>query len=79
MSYLDDTYLGDHLVAPMQLPVELTDQLKDHMFPLGADAPLPADMVRLPGGIVMKRNTAILLGAAIIVAVIWYLTRKKKK
>lgn len=79
MSYLEDAYLGDPMVAPMQLPTALTDQLKDHMFPLGADAPLPADMIRLPGGIVMKRNTALLLGAVLIIALVWYLTRKKKK
>ena len=79
MSYLEENYLGDALVAPMQLPKELTDQLRNDTMSLADNAPVPPDYVRLPGGIVMKKSTALILGAVIVVAVVWYMTKKKKK
>jgi hypothetical protein len=77
-SYLNDTYLG----APADLgPVEVGSA--GNLPSLAGDPNLPAapsdDNVRLPGGIVIPKKTfAILVGALIVVAVIWYMKTRKK-
>lgn len=79
MGYLDESqYLGDAPQAQMQLPTELAQQLAGSVVsdPGGA---LPADLIRLPGGIVMKKTTAILLGIAIVLTLVYWYTEKKEK
>lgn len=77
-SYLNDTYLG----APADLgPVEVGSA--SNLPSLAGDPsqpPTPADdMVRLPGGIVIPKKTfAIIVGALIVVGIIWYLKTRKK-
>ncbi len=72
MSYLQGTtYLGETIQAPMQLPTELSQAL--------ADAEQSTEMVTLPGGIVMKKQTAVLLAIIALGLAIWYMNKKKKK
>lgn len=79
MGYLDESqYLGDAPQMQMQLPTELAQQLAGSVSP-DPGGMLPADMVRLPGGIIMKKTTAILLGIAIVLALVYWYTQKKKK
>ncbi len=79
MGYLDESqYLGDAPQEPMQLPTDLAQQLAGETQP-DPGGMLPADMVRLPGGIIMKKTTAILLGIAIVLALVYWYTNKKKK
>ena len=62
----------------MQLPADLAQQLAaDTQADPGGM--IPADMVRLPGGIIMKKTTAILLGIAIVLALVYWYTQKKKR
>lgn len=82
MSYLDDSqYLGTTPQVPMQLPDELAQQLAGYLgADPGANIVLPPDMIRLPGGIIMKKTTALVLGIAIVLALVyWYTSKKKKK
>ena len=74
----ESQYLGDAPQAPMQLPTDLAQQLAGDTMP-DPGGMLPADMVRLPGGIIMKKTTAILLGIAIVLAFVYWYSRKKKK
>ena len=62
----------------MQLPTELAQQLAGAVVadPGGV---LSADLIRLPGGIVMKKTTALLLGVAIVIAFLYWYSKKKKK
>lgn len=72
MSYLQGTtYLGEIIQAPMQLPTELSQAL--------ADAEQSTEMITLPGGIVMKKQTAVILAIVALGLAIWYMNRKKKK
>lgn len=72
MSYLQGTtYLGETIQAPMQLPTELSQAL--------ADAEQSTEMVTLPGGIVMKKQTAVILAIVALGLTLWYMNRKKKK
>lgn len=60
----------------MQLPTELAEQLAQDV----AQAPVaPEGWVSLPGGIIIKKNTLIILGVALAVAIVWWYTRKKKR
>ncbi len=80
MSYLDESnYLGSAPQAQMQLPQELLQQLAGDMAPAPQNLPVPEGWISLPGGIVMKKSTAILLGLALAAVLIWWYTRKKKK
>ena len=79
MGYLDESqYLGDAPQAPMQLPADLAQQLAADTQP-DPGGMIPADMIRLPGGIIMKKTTAILLGIAIVLALVYWYTQKKKR
>ena len=72
MNYLQGTtYLGETIQAPMQLPTELSQAL--------ADAEQSTEMITLPGGIVMKKQTAVILAIVALGLAIWYMNRKKKK
>lgn len=72
MSYLaGTTYLGETVQAPMQLPTELSQAL--------ADAEQSTEMITLPGGIVMKKQTAVILAIVALGLLIWQMNRKKKK
>jgi hypothetical protein len=72
MSYLNGTtYLGETVQAPMTLPTELAQAL--------ADAEQTTDMITLPGGIIMKKQTAIILAIVALGIAIWYANKKKKK
>lgn len=72
MSYLNGTaYLGEPMQAPMQLPAELSQAL--------ADAEQTTEMITLPGGIVMKKQTAIILAIVALGLALWYMNKGKKK
>lgn len=72
MSYLaGTTYLGETVQAPMQLPTELSQAL--------ADAEQSTELITLPGGIVMKKQTAVILAIVALGLLIWQMNRKKKK
>ena len=63
----------------MQLPQDLADQLIDNVAPAPADGiVVPEGWIRLPGGIIMRKATALILGLAIAIAVIWWYKKKKK-
>jgi hypothetical protein len=79
VGYLDESqFLGDAPQTQMQLPTELAQQLAADTMP-DPGGLVPADMIRLPGGIIMKKTTAILLGIAIALAFVYWYTQKKKK
>lgn len=72
MSYLaGTTYLGETIQAPMQLPTELALAL--------ADAEQSTEMITLPGGIVMKKQTAIILAIVALGLALYYMNKKKKR
>ena len=72
MSYLSgSTYLGENLQAPMALPTELAEAL--------TVAEQSTEMITLPGGFVMKKQTALILAIVALGLAIWYMKRKKKK
>lgn len=72
MSYLaGTTYLGETVQAPMQLPTELSQAL--------ADAEQSTEMITLPGGIVMKKQTAVIIAIVALGLLIWQMNRKKKR
>lgn len=72
MSYLQgSTYLGEPMQAPMQLPTELSQAL--------ADAEQSTEMITLPGGIVMKKKTAVILAIVALGLALWYMKKKKKR
>ena len=72
MSYLSgSTYLGENLKAPMALPTELAEAL--------TVAEQSTEMITLPGGFVMKKQTALILAIVALGLAIWYMKRKKKK
>ena len=72
MSYLSGTtYLGETMQAPMQLPTELSQAL--------ADAEQSTEMITLPGGIVMKKQTAVILAVVALGLALWYMNKKKKR
>ena len=72
MSYLQgSTYLGEPMQAPMQLPTELSQAL--------ADAEQSTEMITLPGGIVMKKQTAVILAIVALGLALWYMKKKKKR
>jgi hypothetical protein len=80
MGYLDENFLGDTPQAPMELPQELMETLAQHTAPAPpADVAVPEGWVRLPGNIVIKKTTLIVLGVVIALALVWWYTRKKKK
>lgn len=57
--------------APMALPAELSDAL--------AAAEQSTEMITLPGGIIMKKQTAVLLAIIALGLAIWYIKKNKKK
>lgn len=64
----------------MQLPQELADALTNDVAPAPAtDIMVPEGWVRLPGGIIMKKSTALLLGVCIALVMVWWYKNKKKK
>lgn len=73
-SYLDDTFLGEPAdEGPMHIGSA------SQMIGLGDEPqPVAVPMVRLPGGIVMPRSTALVL-LAIAIAIAIYLWKKQKK
>jgi len=72
MSYLaGTTYLGETVQAPMQLPSELSQAL--------ADAEQTTELITLPGGIVMKKQTAVILAIVALGLALWYMKKKKKR
>ena len=72
MSYLSgSTYLGETMQAPMALPTELAQAL--------ADAEQTTEMITLPGGIIMKKQTALILAIIALGLAVWYMNKKKKK
>jgi len=80
VSYLDDSnYLGSTPQVQMQLPQELMQQLGADVAQSPDGVVVPDGWIRLPGGIVMKKTTAILLGLALAVFMVWWYTKKKKK
>jgi hypothetical protein len=73
-------FLGSSPQVGMQLPQELADQLADDVAPAPADGiMLPEGWIRLPGGIIMKKSTALLLGLCIALVMVWWYKNKKKK
>lgn len=79
MSFLDEQFLGSAPQVEMQLPQELTDALRTDVAQAPADGILvPEGWVRLPGGIIMKKATALLLAVAITLAVVWWYQKRKK-
>lgn len=62
----------------MQLPSDLAQQLAADTQP-DPGGVIPTDMIRLPGGIIMKKTTALLLGLAIVLALVYWYTHKKKR
>ena len=74
-----DSYLAEDVTAAPALPQELIDRLGDDTTPAPADGTLPAGYVRLPGGIMMPKQTLLILGLAIAVVIVWLMTRKKNK
>jgi hypothetical protein len=77
-SYLDDTYLGG--AEDGNYEIGSADSLpavaQDAMTP----APAPQQgMIRLPGGIVLPKSTAIILAAIAIAIAIWWWQKSKKK
>lgn len=78
MGYLDENYLGDNPQEPMQLPTELVEALAQSTAPVPANMVIPEGWVSLPGGIIIKKSTLIILGVAIVLAIVWWKTRKKK-
>lgn len=81
MSYLDDSnnYLGAAPQVQMSLPTELMQQLAGDVTTSPDGVLVPDGWIRLPGGIIMKKTTAIILGLAIAVALVWWYSKKKKK
>jgi len=79
MSYLDEGYLGSNVQAPMALPQELIDRLAGDVQTLADDIPVPPTHVRLPGGIIIPKQTLWLIGMAVAIVVVWWWTKKKKK
>lgn len=75
--YLEDTFLG----APVD-DATMCVGSASNLLPLGEEpelVPAPRQMVQLPGGIVMPRQTAmLLLAVAVAVAIYLYVKRKKK-
>lgn len=79
MSYLDESnYLGSAPQVQMQLPQELIQQLAGDVVPSLDNAVVPDGWVRLPGGIIIKKTTLILLGLALAVVLVWWYTKHKK-
>jgi hypothetical protein len=80
VSFLDESnYLGSTPQTQMQLPQELTDALQGDVAPAPADGiMLPEGWIRLPGGIIMKKATALLLAVAITIAIVWWYKKHKK-
>ena len=62
----------------MELPQELIQQLAADTVPSAEGVTVPDGWIRLPGGIIMKKTTAILLGVAIALVIVWFYTKKKK-
>jgi hypothetical protein len=74
-SYLDDTFLGG--AEDSNYEVGAADNL-----PAVYQSPAPpavADTVRLPGGIVIPKQTAIILAAIIVAIALWWWKNKQKK
>ena len=79
MGYLDESaYLGDSPQMPMALPTELTDQLAGDIVPSADNLPIPEGWVRLPGGIIIKKTTLLILGLALAIFLVWYFKKKKE-
>lgn len=63
----------------MELPQELVQQLAADTIPdPGPNFPIPADYMRLPFGIVIKKTTAMLLAVALAVFITWMIHKNRK-
>ena len=80
ISYLDDTYLGGaedgnyEIGSADSMPAVAQDPMTTQ-----APAQLPANMVWLPGGIIIPKATAIILAAIAIAFAIWWWQKSRKK
>lgn len=71
MGYLNESnYLGETPQAQMELPSQLADAL--------VAAEQSTEMITLPGGIVMKKQTAVLLALVALGLALWYMNHRKK-
>ena len=72
MGYLNESnYLGETPQAQMELPSQLADAL--------VAAEQSTEMITLPGGIVMKKQTAVILALVALGLALWYMNRRKKR
>ena len=72
MGYLNESnYLGETPQAQMELPSQLADAL--------VTAEQSTEMITLPGGIVMKKQTAVILALVALGLALWYMKRRKKR
>ena len=80
MSFLDEAnFLGSTPQVEMELPQALADQLTNDMVQAPADIVVPEGWIRLPGGIIMRKSTALILGVAIAIVMVWWFKKRKKK
>lgn len=80
MAFLDEAaYLEDAQLNGMNLPQELAESLGADVATAPATGAVPEGWVALPGGIVIKKNTAILLGVALVVLIAWWYSNRKKR
>jgi LPXTG-motif cell wall-anchored protein len=79
VGYLDENYLGDTPQMQMSLPAELADQLAGEVVPAADNIPVPEGWTRLPGGIIIKKSTLLILGLALAIFLVWYFKKKKKE
>jgi hypothetical protein len=71
VGYLNESnYLGETPQAQMELPSQLADAL--------VAAEQSTEMITLPGGIVMKKQTAVLLALVALGLALWYMNHRKK-
>lgn len=79
MAFLDEAaYLEDVQKTSMGLPQELMESLGADVTQAPAGA-VPEGWIALPGGIVIRKNTAILLGVALVVLIAWWYSNQKKR
>ncbi len=81
MSFLDEAnFLGSTPQVEMELPQALADQLTNDVLQAPADGVIvPEGWIRLPGGIIMRKSTALILGVAIALVMVWWYQKRKKK
>lgn len=80
MAFLDEAaYLEDVQHSSMGLPQELMESLGADVTAAPAAGTVPEGWVSLPGGIIIRKSTAILLGVALIVLVAWWYSNRKKR